>query len=55
MTPVFPVSDDPAAFANAVLSDPKLLEQLTEKVYSLLQENLRQQQDQHKPYGCGRI
>lgn len=33
-------TEQTAFFANLILNDPKLLEQLLERVYSLLQENL---------------
>jgi hypothetical protein len=37
-----------------VLNNPQQLEQLTERVYVLMQENLRHQQEQLKSYASGR-
>jgi len=37
-----------------VLNNPQQLEQLTERVYTLMQENLRHQQEQLKSYASGR-
>lgn len=41
MTSTPPLSSEQTTFfANLILNDPKLLEQLLENVYNLLQENL---------------
>lgn len=42
------------AFANQIIKDPKLLEQLTDRVHDLFQENLRHQHEQLKHYKYGR-
>jgi hypothetical protein len=43
-----------AAQASQILNDPKQLEQITERVYELIQENLRQQQEKFQSYGSDR-
>lgn len=50
------VSSQPAKSpsVNQVLNNPQQLEQLTERVYALMQENLRHQQEQLKSYASSR-
>lgn len=43
-----------AVLADKVTKDPKLLEQLSERVYELFQENLRHQHEQLEHYKRGR-
>ena len=40
-----------AQLAKAILQDPVLLEQLCDRIYDLMQTDLRQQQERHRGYG----
>jgi hypothetical protein len=49
-----PSQSPPQVSARQVLNNPQQLEQLTERVYALMQEKLRQQQEQLQSYASGR-
>ncbi len=50
----FPDSKNLYPFVTQVIQNPKLLEQVTERVYELLQETLCHQNEQLRDYKQGR-